>query len=248
MKMEEIENDPPKKNEQQLLGVPLTKNHAKQLALKIHRANYRRNHLEYYLLFSKNIHWLIYWPSVVLSAVAGCASFVDFQQSSPCGTTSSSSSSIAWLNIFTGVLAMLASALTAINGAAKFPAREQICREFIAKWGHYADRYTTLLNKRYSDMQETSKIVEQAIEEFSELETQSPDIPAFVFKLYKKSSIAKEIDENHQDFAFDFNSEPELLSPTVSTNSLATIEPVNTGTADNFIPDLQKELEALAIN
>lgn len=248
------EDSPHRRSSQQvfgerLSGVPLTKNHAKQLAQKIHRANHRRNRLEYYLLFSKNIHWIIYWPSVVLSAVAGCAAFVTFEQQTQ-------SNNIGWLSIFTGVIAMVSAALTAINGAARFPAREQICREFIAKWGHYADRYTTLLNKRYRDIQETSGIVEQAIEEFSELEIKSPDIPTIVIKLYKTSSIAKEIDEDQQDFQFDFNSEPELLSPTneqhvfpidktdPSDNMVVNKQPQD----DHFIPDLQKELDARSIS
>lgn len=226
---------------EKLAEVPLTKNHAKQLAQKIRRANYRRNRLEYYLVFSKNIHWIIYWPSVALPAMAGCAAFVNFQQTAQCNN-------IGWLIILTGVVSILAAALTAINGAARFPAREQICREFIVRWGSYADRYTTLLNKRYRDMQETSKIVEQAIEEFAELEIKSPDIPTIVMKLYKRSSIAKEIDEGHQDTDFDFNSSPELLSPSEDEEKKTSDVVIEVQPNDAWIPDLQKELDARSVD
>jgi membrane protein YqaA with SNARE-associated domain len=211
-------------------GVPLTKNHANQLIRKINRAIYRRNRLEFYLLFSKNIHWIIYWPSVTFTTLAGCIAFVGFSETGQ-------SNSIGWLNILTGVLSMLGAAFTAINGAAKFPAREEICREFVARWGYYADKYETLLNKRYSDINDTSKIIETAIEEFAELENKSPDIPTIVMKLYKRSSIAREIDLDKEMPTFNLESEPELLSQKKSDTNLIQLQP-------DFIPDLQRELDA----
>lgn len=216
-------------------GVPLTKNHATQLIRKINRAIYRRNRLEFYLLFSKNIHWIIYWPSVIFSTLAGCIAFVGFSETGQ-------SNSISWLNILTGVMSMLGAAFTAINGAAKFPAREEVCREFVAKWGYYADKYETLLNKRYSDINETSHIIETAIEEFAELENNSPDIPTVVMKLYKRSSIAREIDLDKEMPTFNLESEPELLAQKKieadpNKDAIIQLQP-------DFIPDLQRELDA----
>lgn len=220
-------------------GVPLTKNHANQLIRKINRAIYRRNRLEFYLLFSKNIHWIIYWPSVALTTIAGCTAFVGFSETGQ-------SNNIGWLNILTGVTSMLGAAFTAINGAAKFPAREEVCREFVAKWGYYADKYETLLNKRYSDISETSHIIETAIEEFAELENNSPDIPTIVMKLYKRSAIAREIDHDKEMPVFDLESEPELLAQK-KNNTQVEEDPnkdVIIQLQPDFIPDLQRELDA----
>lgn len=212
-------------------GVRLTKANAKQLQRKVHKAIRRRNRMKYYLLFSKNIHWVFYWPSVILSAAAATTAFANWAQDGAC-------QGISWINILSGVLAVLGAALTAINGAAKFPEKEALARDSVASWGKYADKYETLLNRPYRDHGDAIRVMEEAITEFAELEQKSPDIPTLVLKLYLRSSLAKEINDDDPDPTFNFESEPELLGGSRSNSD-------HSGTpANSDLPPLQKELQS----
>lgn len=212
-------------------GVRLTKGNAKQLSRKVTKAIRRRNRMKYYLLFTKNIHWVLYWPSVVLGAAAATTAFANWAQDGQC-------QGIAWVNILSGVLAVLGAALTAINGAAKFPEKEAQARAAVAAWGEYADKYETLLNRPYRDLTDAMHVMDKAITEFAELEEKSPDIPSLVLKLYLRSSLSKEISDDDGSPTFNFESEPELLGTDSRSDPQFTEI-----TIDNDVPPLQRALQ-----
>lgn len=220
-------------------GVRLTKANAHQLGRKVVKAIRRRNRMKYYLLFSKNCHWLLYWPSVILGAAAATTAFANWDRNGAC-------QGIEWVNILSGVLAVLGAALTAINGAAKFPERESNARNAVAAWGKYADKYETLLNRPYRDHGDALHVMEQAITEYAELEEKGPDIPSLVLKMYLWSSLSKEIGDDDNDPVFNFENEPEILGnssqPIIkkheSENSTDSGPDGNDG-----IPALQKALQ-----
>lgn len=228
-------------------GVKLTKANARQLGRKVIKAIRRRNRMKYYLLFSKNIHWIFYWPSVVLGAAAATTAFANWAQEGTC-------QGIAWINILSGVLAVLGAALTAINGAAKFPEKEANARDSVAAWGKYADKYETLLNRPYRDHGDALRVMDEAITEYAELEQKSPDIPTFVLKLYLRSSLSKEIGDDDADPIFNFESEPELLGggsdsqnsqPHITNPQLVITRNENSDDLqdDDAIPPLQRALQ-----
>jgi len=86
-------------NGDQVEGVQFTKGQAKLLSQKIKYALRKKNRIRYYKLFSKTIHWWLFYPFLILGALTGAGIFTNLTPVSTNSTTS-----LDWLQITCGLL------------------------------------------------------------------------------------------------------------------------------------------------